>query len=392
MTADRTVSRELDELRRLYAREQERVRELEMAQRQLEIYAEDLRRTFAELRRQLNHMNELHRISTLIGSILEPNEVMLRTLEGVSRLVENDAASIYVIEVDVAHRVCSRGRDELLPPEILTFDGLLGDGLLGDVLAGRSPSAIGPDGRTLTAAMRASGAIVGALHLLREHGAPLTDDDRKLADLIAAEAAAAIQNARLYEQTQRLATIDPLTGLYNFRYFRDALAMEVARASRLGYSVGLLMLDVDNFKRVNDTFGHPVGDDVLRNIGRVLQTNLRLTDVAARYGGEEFAVVLPGLGVRGVRAVGEKLRRAVHGLDPLVVDGHDPHVITISVGGVSWSPPRLDAADLVRVADTALYEAKRRGKDCVCVLPDEDSVECLPEKRESHEQAHRPAS
>ena len=388
MTADGTRAGELEELRRLYAREQARVRELEMAQRQLEIYAEDLRRTFAELRRQLNHMNELHRISTMIGSILEPNEVMLRTIEGISRLVENDAASMYVTEHDVAHRVCSSGRDDLQPPYIVSFD----HGQLGDVLAGRSPSALSPDGRTLTVAMRASGAIVGALHLLREQGDPMADDDRKLADLIAAEAAAAIQNARLYEQTQRLATTDPLTGLFNFRYFRDALAMEVARASRLGYSVGLLMIDVDNFKRVNDTFGHPVGDEVLRNIGRVLQTNLRLTDVAARYGGEEFAVVLPGLGVRGVRAVGEKLRRAVHGLDPLVAEDHEPHPITISVGGVSWSPPRLDAAELVRVADTALYHAKRLGKDCVCVLPDEESLECLPEKRESHEQAHRPAS
>jgi len=388
VTADRAVSRELDELRRLYAKEQARVRELEMAQRQLEIYAEDLRRTFAELRRQLNHMNELHRISTLIGSILEPNEVMIRTLEGLSRLVQNDAASIYVIEHDVAHRVCSRGRDELLPPETVWFD----DDQLGEVLAGRAPSVVNSEGSTLTVAMRASGATVGALHLIRERGVPLADDDRKLADLVAAEAAAAIQNARLYEQTQRLATTDPLTGLFNFRYFRDALAMEVARASRLGYSVGLLMIDVDNFKRVNDTFGHPVGDEVLRNIGRVLQTNLRLTDVAARYGGEEFAVILPGLGVRGVRAVGEKLRRAVHGLDPLITDGRDPFPITISIGGVSWSPPRLEAAELVRVADAALYEAKRRGKDCVCVLPDEDSLECPPEKRESHDQAHRPAS
>ena len=140
------------------------------------------------------------------------------------------------------------------------------------------------------------------------------DDDRKLAELVAAEAAAAIHNARLYEQTQRLAITDPLTDLSNHRFFRDALALEIARASRLGYSLGLLMIDVDNFKRVNDTFGHPVGDDVLRNIADVLRSNLRQTDVAARYGGEEFAIVLPGLGPRGVQAVGEKLRRAVKAL------------------------------------------------------------------------------
>ncbi|MDP8922934.1 MAG: GGDEF domain-containing protein [Chloroflexota bacterium] len=363
-SANPATSHELEQLRRLYAREQARGGELERALRRFEANAEDDRRMFAELRRQLGHMNELHRISTLIGSILDPSEVMQRTLEGVGRLVENDAAGIYLLEGHVAHRVCSRGREDLLPPATVSFD----DDQLGAVLAGRSPSAVSPDGVCLTVAMRASATTIGALHLLRERSTPLTDDDRKLADLIAAVAAAAIQNARLYEQTQRLATTDPLTGLSNVRCFREALAMEVARASRLDYSVGLLMIDVDDFKRVNDTFGHPAGDDVLRNVGRVLQTNLRQTDVAARYGGEEFAVILPGLDARGVRAVGEKLRRAVRGLVLLPADGGQPLRITISVGGVAWSPPRLDAADLVRVADMALYEAKRRGKDCVCVL------------------------
>ena len=388
VTADRLASIEIAELRQNYARALERVAELEVAQRQLELYAEDVRRTFAQLRTQLNNMNELHEISTAVGSILDPNEVMQRTLEGVGRLVTNDAATIYVIEGDIAQRAYVWGREDLAPPPTVA----LTDACLGAVLGGHAPSTMSPDGRALTVAMRASGTIVGALHLVREDGPPLTDDDRKLADLIAAEAAAAIHNARLYEQTQRLATTDPLTGLFNFRYFRDSLAMEVARASRLGYAVGLLMIDADNFKRVNDTFGHPVGDDVLRDIGRLLQTNLRLTDVAARYGGEEFVVILPGLGLRGVRAVGEKLRRAVHGLEPLVSKKGERFPITISIGGVSWSPPHLDSSELVRVADTALYHAKQSGKDRVCVLPDEDSNLGIPEKREDHDQAHRPAS
>ena len=243
-----------------------RVRELEAAQRQLEIYAEDLRRTFAELRRQLGYMNELHRISTMIGSVLEPGEVMARTLEGIGRLVANQAACIYLIDGDEAVRAACDGDETLLPPERMPLNG----SPLGPILAGAEPTAIPDDARSLVVAMRASGVAVGALHLIRTHGAPLVDDDRKLAELVAAEAAAAIHNARLYEQTQRLATTDALTNLSNHRYFRDALALEIARASRLGYALGLLMIDVDNFKRVNDTFGHPVGDDVLRSIAQVL--------------------------------------------------------------------------------------------------------------------------
>jgi diguanylate cyclase (GGDEF)-like protein len=373
--------RELNQLRA-------RVRELETSQRQLEIYAEDLRRTFAELRRQLGHMNELHRISTDIGLILDPREVMERTLEGLGHLVPNQAACIYLVDGDEVILASVSGDPELLPVD----PAMTGDPVLRSVLLGTEPGAIPEDARSLTVAMRAGGVIVGALHVVRSHGVPLTGDDRKLADLLAAEAAAAVHTARLYEQTQRLATTDSLTGLYNHRFFRDALALEIARANRLGYSIGLLMIDVDNFKRVNDTFGHPAGDDVLRNIADVLRGSLRQTDVAARYGGEEFAVVLPGLGPRGVRAVGEKLRRAVRGLQPLAADGVTPFPVSVSVGGVSASPPTLNPVDLVRMADTALYEAKRRGKDCVCVEPEALLDERPAVESERHEQAHRPAS
>src|SRR3954466_6813638 len=374
------MTSEQDELIQLRAR----VSELEAAQRQLEIYAEDLRRTFAELRRQLGYMNELHRVSTMIGSVLEPAEVLARTLEGVGRLVANQAACIYLVEGELAERAASLGDETILPSDRLSTSALP----LAQMFDGSESDPIADDARSLAVAMRASGVVVGVLYIVRANGAPLVDDDRKLAELVAAEAAAAIHNARLYEQTQRLATTDPLTSLSNHRSFRESLALEIARASRLDYALGLLMIDVDNFKRVNDTFGHPVGDDVLRDIAEVLRSNLRQTDVAARYGGEEFAIVLPGLGPRGVEAVGEKLRRAVKALDPLVSDGAAPFRISISVGGVSASHPDLNAVDLIRVADSALYAAKRRGRDSVCVAQNGPADEQPPTEIQRHEQAH----
>src|SRR5262245_23629739 len=199
-----------------------RVSELEAAQRQLEIYAEDLRRTFAELRRQLGYMNELHRVSTMIGSVLEPREVMARTLEGVGRLVANQAACIYLIEGDTAIRAACVGDQTLMPDERLPIS----EPPILQILDGGEPPPIPDDARWLPVAMRASGVVVGLLHIVRSHGAPLIEDDRKLAELVAAEAAAAIHNARLYEQTQRLAVTDPLTNLSNHRSFRDSLAME----------------------------------------------------------------------------------------------------------------------------------------------------------------------
>jgi diguanylate cyclase (GGDEF)-like protein len=170
--------------------------------------------------------------------------------------------------------------------------------------------------------------------------------------------------------------MDPHTGLFNFRYFRDALELEVARARRLGYAVGVLMIDLDNFKRVNDTYGHPVGDEVLRDVAAALRQNLRRTDVAARYGGEEFAIILPGLSAAGLRAVGEKLRRAVSALGPIQTQSDGPALsITVSIGGMSAVPFATEASGLIREADAALYEAKRAGKDCVFVIPDRSAVD-----------------
>ncbi|MGE3912791.1 MAG: sensor domain-containing diguanylate cyclase, partial [Chloroflexota bacterium] len=339
------------------------------------------------LRRQLGYMNELHAISTAIGPVLEPGEVMARTLEGIGRLVANQAAAIYLIEGDIAIKAASVGEVTLLPPTEVPA----GRPPFGALLTSSDAVAIPDDARSLMVAMRAGGTLVGVLYLIRSHGAPLIDDDRKLAELVAMEAAAAIHNARLYEQTQRLAVTDPLTGLSNHRYFRDALGLEIARANRLGYAVGLLMIDLDNFKRVNDTFGHPVGDEVLKSVADVLRSNLRQTDVAARYGGEEFVIVLPGLGSRGVQAVGEKLRRAVQTLKPLVVAGSPPMQVSISVGGVSASPPALNMSELIRVADAELYTAKGRGRNSVCVATDEAGDDQPPPELQRHEQAHSPA-
>lgn len=359
-------SDELRHVRLLLEQERARVRELESAQAQLELYAEDIQRTFRELRRQLAKMSELHRISTVIGSVLEPTEVMARTLDGVGHLVAHDLACIYLLEDGSAVRRATRGTGLPVPP--LKIE--LGDGPVGQVMEG-AEAAMSGDGLGLTVPMRAGGTVVGVLHLLRrlDSADPLTDEDRKLAELVAAEAAAAIQNAYLYEQTRRLATTDPQTGLFNYRYFREALEMEVARARRLGYVVGLLMIDLDDFKRVNDTYGHLVGDEVLREVATTLRRNLRRTDVIVRYGGEEFSIILPGLGPSGVQAVAEQLRLAVQALPPLERENKGVVPITVSVGGTSQVPAVVDAVALVREADAALYEAKRRGKDRVHVGP-----------------------
>jgi two-component system cell cycle response regulator len=172
----------------------------------------------------------------------------------------------------------------------------------------------------------------------------------------AAHATLALRNAWLLVEVERLAKFDPLTGLANRRVFEAALNREVARAKRTGMPVTLVLLDVDHFKRVNDTYGHQAGDEVLRHVGEALGHVGRETDLVARYGGEEFAVILPDTPVAEAMKVAERLRAAVADFPGLVP-------VTASAGVAVLPGNANDPPSLVQAADEALYESKRAGRD-----------------------------
>jgi diguanylate cyclase (GGDEF)-like protein len=163
-------------------------------------------------------------------------------------------------------------------------------------------------------------------------------------------------------ETQRLAVTDELTGLANRRKFREELARELERSRRFGLELALLMLDIDHFKQVNDTHGHPVGDQVLQAIAAVLGGGLRNIDLACRFGGEEFALLLPATPGADAVNVAERLRATVAD-QPLGPDGE--LVVTLSAGVASYPTDGETAAELVRVADMRLYAAKQGGRNRV---------------------------
>ena len=164
------------------------------------------------------------------------------------------------------------------------------------------------------------------------------------------------RNVRLMAEVKHLATVDGLTGLSNRRTFESALHREVARAQRTGEQLSLLLIDVDHFKRVNDEYGHPMGDEVLRHVGSVLGTRGREVDLPSRYGGEEFAIILPNCPPEEALRVADRLRAAIAGDD-------SPLPITASAGVAAMHHNAIDAAGLVKAADAALYEAKSRGRN-----------------------------
>jgi len=172
-----------------------------------------------------------------------------------------------------------------------------------------------------------------------------------------------MENVELHETTARRSVTDELTGLSNRRAFDDALAAEVERAKRFGTDLGLVLIDIDDFKRVNDTYGHPQGDVVLREVARVLRDSSREVDHPARYGGEELAAVLPGTDLEGALHRAERVREQIAGLRIPRLDGGGALDVTVSCGVAAARATHADGRALLQAADRALYEAKRSGKN-----------------------------
>jgi diguanylate cyclase (GGDEF)-like protein len=205
--------------------------------------------------------------------------------------------------------------------------------------------------------------ILGVISIARP-GRPFSNRERELFAYLTNQAAISIENVDLHEAIQRQAVTDELTGLFNHRRFQEVMSVEVERTRRFGQELGLIMLDIDNFKRVNDTYGHLQGDLVLREVARVLRESSREIDEPARYGGEEMAVALPQTGLQGAYDFAERVRQRIEALNLPLLDGEGTLKVTASFGAASLPhSAKIDKDALVAAADAALYRAKRSGKN-----------------------------
>ncbi len=202
----------------------------------------------------------------------------------------------------------------------------------------------------------------GDVLAIARRGRPFTTAEEGLFGYLAQQAAVAIENVALHDQLQRQATVDELTGLANHRRFQDALAFEFKRMRRSGRPLALVLFDLDNFKRVNDTYGHQQGDRVLQAVARVMRDACRSTDEPARYGGEELALILPETDLDGGFTLAEAIRCGVEDLEIPLGDG-TPLRVTVSAGVSALDAATADPAALIQASDVALYQAKRAGRN-----------------------------
>ncbi|HCJ66895.1 MAG TPA: hypothetical protein DHV62_06100, partial [Elusimicrobia bacterium] len=216
--------------------------------------------------------------------------------------------------------------------------------------------------QTLYAHGKILGLVIAGNNQKKEN---LTPEEVERFSTIVNQAGIALENAQFYEKIQELTLHDELTGAYNYRYFYPKLREEMRLASRYRQPLSLAIIDLDDFKRYNDTNGHLAGDSALKQITQILVNRLRKTDVVARYGGEEFAVILPVTNREGAKKILEDLRKEIENYP---FSGQETSKnLTISAGISTYPYDAREARELVEAADKGLYQAKNKGKNQICV-------------------------
>ncbi len=331
--------------------------------------------SFAEVARQDSELEILFEVSRMIQTTLDKEEVYRRLLELIKQAIPFDNATLFLWDKQGGRLVPTAQQGKFVDliggvhfDHGVGFSGWVAKQkrpvLLTDLHCGRRPddSVVGC---FMSVPLVVQGELIGVLNL--SHDAPKTfgDDHLRLLTLIAGQAAATIQRLLVYGEMRRLAITDDLTNIYNRRHFLERLQGEIDRARRYGLNFSVMFIDIDNFKELNDSYGHQVGDKILAELATILKHWARSSDIVARYGGEEFVVLLPMTDKPRSVSAAERLRSRVqrHTF-------YRRKKLTVSVGVASF-PGDGDTVDqLLGRVDEALYMAKKTGRNRACAFED----------------------
>jgi diguanylate cyclase (GGDEF)-like protein len=342
---------------------------------------------FRAVERAKYEHERFYQATAMLGRALTPEQVMETAFDAASAIVEFDVAAIALYDKPLgkhrvtAVRVMPSGEGLIDPNQLTNLEFKDNAGLASMVVKNRHYLPAGGEPRELSSPiytrkvklddaksvivlpLLAADEPVGTLTLVARAEKRFGKDIREMLSVIATQVAISLQNGFLYKQMETMATTDGLTGLANHRTFQLRFEEMLQRAARHNHRVAILLCDVDFFKKVNDGYGHPVGDEVLRRVARVLQEVPRKIDLPARYGGEEFAIILDNVDVHQARAVAERIRIEISKV--VVETEKGPLSVTESIGVAAFPEDGRDRATLIERADLALYHAKHTGRNRV---------------------------
>lgn len=346
---------------------------------------------FLAVERSKYEHERFYHASAMLCRALTLEEVMETAFDAASQIVGYDVAAITIYDNErKRHRVHSvrvaPGAEDMVEADTLAdLEFRDNTGLASMVVKNKHYLPAGGEPRDLTAPIYTKQAklkdaesllvlpllsgdeAIGTFMLAARDRQQFGKDIREMLSIIANQVAVSLQNGMMYQKMETMATTDGLTGLTNHRTFQDRLVQLLDRAERTNQPASLLLCDVDHFKRVNDTYGHPVGDEVLRQVAKVLQRSVRKIDIPARYGGEEFAVVLEATGSEGAMHLAERIRKDV--ADMVIESDKGPFHITMSIGIASFPDDARERPVLIERADNALYFAKENGRNRCVTYP-----------------------
>jgi diguanylate cyclase (GGDEF)-like protein len=322
----------------------------------------------------LKRMGAIHNISKIIGQIFDLKTLYEETIHEIRKSFGYSNISIFEIdregnpilksysgyeEVDL-NEIAKDLRNTKLTGEVLkTFEPLI----IPDVQ--KEPRYVGDKSKPKSEAiipLVIKNKIVGLLDVEMEGRFSLGMEDLHTLTLLGEYIAMALNNAHLYRETRRLAIEDEMTGIYNYRYFREIMNQELKRRKETKDKLSLLMIDIDNFKKLNDTYGHIKGDEVLKKVSLIIKENARKNDIVTRYGGDEFVIILWNINKDDARVLGERIRKRVK---KELKDFDFP--LTLSIGISTYPEDGKKIGILLDKVDKALYRAKSKGKDRISV-------------------------
>ncbi len=349
-------------------------------ERRLQTSKEALERANEELENRLAEIFFTHEFFKALTTFSSVDDVSSLIVDGANGILGAEISCVYLFErEDWTLRLrSSQGRaEEDFVPVVPVSETILGhafnEGLTqeADVPLGSETAewfrATEEIRSQVALPLRTGDHMIGVLVVASANYREFNAAELERLQVIGNQSSITLQNALLHGELERLSVTDRLTELYNHGYFQQRLEEEVGRAERFSHDMALIMIDIDDFKEFNDTYGHPRGDTVLKAVSAVIRQNLRDMDVAARYGGEEFVIVLPETDLKGATAVAERIRTGVEETAFIGVEDMAPISKSISVGVATYPEHATTQSRLIESADRAMYAAKRAGKNMVKV-------------------------